>query len=57
MAVAAVLHQPDLARRHSDRLVGLVDGVVAWDRAPDLVTRADVDAIYAHDREALEVPA
>jgi phosphonate transport system ATP-binding protein len=57
MAVAAVLHQPYLARRHSDRLIGLVGGVVAWDRAPDLVSEADIDAIYAPDREALEVPA
>ena len=56
MAVAAVLHQPDLARRHSDRIVGLVHGVAAWDRAPDLVGEADIDAIYAPDREASEVP-
>jgi phosphonate transport system ATP-binding protein len=56
MAVAAVLHQPDLARRHSDRLVGLVHGAVFWDRAPDLVSQDDIDTIYVPDRYSSEVP-
>ncbi|SHN43279.1 phosphonate ABC transporter ATP-binding protein [Cryptosporangium aurantiacum] len=34
LAVLAVLHQPDLARRHADRIVGLRDGRVVLDGDP-----------------------
>jgi ABC-type phosphate/phosphonate transport system substrate-binding protein len=50
LAVAVVLHQPDLARRHADRVVGLLGGIVAWDRAVAEVTTAEVDALYAEER-------
>ena len=49
MAVAAVLHQPYLARRHSDRVVGLTGGRITLDTAPSALTDADVDALYAPD--------
>ncbi|WP_067824092.1 phosphonate ABC transporter ATP-binding protein [Actinomadura kijaniata] len=47
LAVAAVLHQPDLARRHADRVVGLAGGRVAFDAAPATLTDADLTALYA----------
>ena len=49
MAVAAVLHQPDLARRHSDRVVGLTAGRTTLDTAPSALTDAEVDTLYAPD--------
>ena len=49
MAVAAVLHQPDLARRHCDRIFGLTGGRITLDTAPSALTDADVDALYAPD--------
>ena len=52
MAVAAVLHQPDLARRHSDRVVGLTGGRITLNIPPSALTDADVDALYASDYAA-----
>jgi phosphonate transport system ATP-binding protein len=49
IAVACVLHQPDLARRHSDRVVGLTSGRVTLDTTPAALTDANVDALYAPD--------
>src|SRR5215469_17262712 len=49
MAVVAVLHQPDLARRHSDRIVGLTDGRITLDSARTPVTDVDIDGLYAPD--------
>ncbi|MGW0864930.1 phosphonate ABC transporter ATP-binding protein [Streptomyces sp. NPDC002611] len=50
LAVAAVLHQPGLARRHADRVVGLLGGRVTLDAPADQVSEADLDALYAPDR-------
>jgi phosphonate transport system ATP-binding protein len=49
MAVVCVLHQPDLARRHSDRVVGLTSGRITLDTTPSTLTDAEVDALYAPD--------
>src|SRR5215469_3672149 len=49
IAVACVLHQPDLARRHSDRVVGLTSGRVTLDTTPAALADAQVDALYAPD--------
>jgi phosphonate transport system ATP-binding protein len=49
MAVTGVLHQPDLARRHSDRVVGLTGGRISLDTAPFALTDAEVDTLYASD--------
>jgi phosphonate transport system ATP-binding protein len=49
MAVVAVLHQPDLARRHCDRIVGLTDGRITLDSARTPVTDVEIDALYAPD--------
>ncbi|MFF0480716.1 phosphonate ABC transporter ATP-binding protein [Streptomyces sp. NPDC004435] len=42
LAVLAVLHQPSLAARHADRVVGLRDGHVVLDGPP----RHDVEVLY-----------
>ena len=47
LAIAAVLHQPHLARRHADRVVGLRNGRVVFDLPPDLLEPERVDALYA----------
>jgi phosphonate transport system ATP-binding protein len=49
MAVACVLHQPDLARRHSDRVVGLTAGRITLDSVPSELTDAKVEALYEPD--------
>jgi phosphonate transport system ATP-binding protein len=52
IAVAAVLHQPDLARRHSDRIVGLTAGRVTLSTTPEALTDAEIDALYDADFRA-----
>ena len=52
IAVVAVLHQPDLARRYSDRVVGLTGGRVTLNIPPSALTDGDVDALYAPDYAA-----
>jgi phosphonate transport system ATP-binding protein len=47
LAVAAVLHQPDLARRHAHRLVGLLRGRIVFDGPPESVSNAECEALYA----------
>lgn len=46
LAVLAVLHQPDLARRHSDRIIGLKDGLIAFDARTDEVHPDRVNDLY-----------
>ncbi|GAB2836798.1 amino acid ABC transporter ATP-binding protein [Actinocorallia aurea] len=50
LAVAAVLHQPALARAHADRIVGLLDGRIDLDAASREVSDHDIDRLYAPDR-------
>lgn len=50
IAVAAVLHQPDLARRYTDRAVGLLGGRVLFTKAVDALTEDDLDTLYLPDR-------
>jgi phosphonate transport system ATP-binding protein len=49
LGVLVVLHQPELARKFADRLVGFQDGRVAFDRAPREITDAQIDALYGDD--------
>src|SRR5262249_24413145 len=49
LGVLVVLHQPELARRYADRLVGFLDGRIAFERAPQLVADEEIDALYAAD--------
>lgn len=50
LAVAAVLHQPDLARRYADRAIGLVQGRMLFDRPGAQLEEADLDLLYLPDR-------
>lgn len=51
IAVAAVLHQPALGRRHCDRVVGLVGGRVQFTLPAAELTEQQVETLYAtHDR-------
>ncbi|WP_084517980.1 phosphonate ABC transporter ATP-binding protein [Microtetraspora niveoalba] len=47
LAVAAVLHQPELARRYADRVVGLARGRLAFDTSPGHLSDRDLDDLYA----------
>ncbi|GLY70800.1 phosphonate ABC transporter ATP-binding protein [Amycolatopsis taiwanensis] len=49
-AVAVVLHQPELALRFADRVVGMLDGRVVVDRGVSDLDRSTVDQLYAPDR-------
>ncbi|HKM64245.1 MAG TPA: phosphonate ABC transporter ATP-binding protein [Acidisphaera sp.] len=46
LGVLCVLHQPVLARKYADRIVGLRDGWMQFDSAPAGVTEHDVNALY-----------
>lgn len=44
------VHDPELARRHADRIVGLRGGMVVFDRGAADVTDDDLAALYRMDR-------
>jgi phosphonate transport system ATP-binding protein len=46
LAVLCVLHQVDLAFTYADRVVGMRDGRVAFDRQRGAVAMDDVQALY-----------
>jgi len=46
LAVLAVLHQPELAYRYADRIIGIVGGEIAFDAPPTSLERARVDSLY-----------
>jgi phosphonate transport system ATP-binding protein len=50
LAVATVLHQPDLALRYADRSIGLLHGSMAFDLPSAEVTANHLDTLYAPDR-------
>ncbi|MEQ4565217.1 phosphonate ABC transporter ATP-binding protein [Paenarthrobacter sp. CAP02] len=50
LAVAAVLHQPDLALRYADRSIGLLQGSMTFDLPSTEVTAKHLDTLYAPDR-------
>ncbi|MCB8874949.1 phosphonate ABC transporter ATP-binding protein [Acidisoma silvae] len=47
LGILCVLHQPDLARRHADRILGMKDGRVLFDEKPSDVQEVAVSALYA----------
>ncbi|MBV8599769.1 MAG: hypothetical protein JO017_13190, partial [Actinobacteria bacterium] len=49
LGVLVVLHQPELARRYADRLIGFLDGRIAFDRAPHAVDDAEIEMLYGDD--------
>lgn len=50
LAVAAVLHQPDLALRYADRSIGLLHGSMTFDLPSADVTADHLATLYAPDR-------
>ena len=46
LAVMCVLHQPDLARRYADRVVGLSAGCVAFETKASSISSSDIDQLY-----------
>ena len=52
LAVLAVLHQPELALRHADRVIGMRLGRVEFDAAPSRIEPGQVDHLYEHLQEA-----
>lgn len=51
LAVACVLHQPDLARRYADRIVGIVAGEIVFDGTPADVDDAQIARLYAGETD------
>jgi phosphonate transport system ATP-binding protein len=45
-AVLCSLHQVDLALAFADRILGLRDGLLQWDRTPATLSDADLQALY-----------
>ena len=46
LAVACVLHQPDLARRYADRIIGIAAGEVVFERTPATIQDSEVAHLY-----------
>ena len=51
LGVLVVLHQPELARRYSDRIVGLLEGTVTFDRKPDDVEPNEISNLYRNETD------
>jgi phosphonate transport system ATP-binding protein len=47
-----VLHQPELARKYADRVIGFLAGTVVFDRAPAAVADDEIAALYADEDDA-----
>jgi phosphonate transport system ATP-binding protein len=56
LTLCVSLHQIELARDFFPRLIGLRSGRVVFDRAPDEVGRAEIDALYRLDGPEVEPP-
>jgi phosphonate transport system ATP-binding protein len=52
IAVLVVLHQPEMALRHADRIVGLKLGEVVFEKRASDLSAAEIDALYSHLHEA-----
>ena len=52
LGVLAVLHQPDRALRHADRVIGMKLGEVVFDKRPADVAPEEIEMLYQHLREA-----
>jgi len=46
LAVVSVLHQPELAGRYADRVLGVSEGRISFDEAPDAVEPEAVSRLY-----------
>jgi phosphonate transport system ATP-binding protein len=54
LGVLVVLHQPELARRYADRLIGFHRGHVVFDAQPGAVSEQEIDALYADEPDAAD---
>jgi phosphonate transport system ATP-binding protein len=46
LAVLCVLHQPDLARRYADRILGLNRGRLVFEGQPARIDRREIASLY-----------
>ena len=46
IGVVCVLHQPELARRYADRILGMRDGRIVFDAAPEKLNTRDIAMLY-----------
>ena len=46
LAVACVLHQPDLAKQYGDRIIGVSAGEIAFERTPETIQDDDIADLY-----------
>jgi phosphonate transport system ATP-binding protein len=46
LAVVTVLHQPELALAYADRIIGMKEGEIVFEGAPDEISAAMVDQLY-----------
>jgi phosphonate transport system ATP-binding protein len=46
IGVLCVLHQPDLARRYADRIMGLRHGKIMFSDHPDNISDPEIDSLY-----------
>ncbi len=53
LGVLCVLHQPELARRFADRILGMKDGRIRFDTKPAEVQETEVASLYVKTPEAL----
>jgi len=51
LAILVVLHQPELAARYADRVVGIVAGEVVFDSPPTALDSAQVAALYEGEEQ------
>src|SRR5262249_41161049 len=51
LGVLVVLHQPELARRYADRLVGFFEGGICFDGPPGGVADEQIAALYADEHD------
>jgi phosphonate transport system ATP-binding protein len=53
LGVLVVLHQPELARRYADRLVGFLNGGISFDRSPQAVADDEIALLYADEDDEI----
>ncbi|MBW4023918.1 MAG: ATP-binding cassette domain-containing protein [Proteobacteria bacterium] len=53
LGVLCVLHQPELARRFADRILGMKDGRIQFDTKPAEVKETEVAGLYVKTTETL----
>ncbi|WP_284943984.1 phosphonate ABC transporter ATP-binding protein [Acidisoma cladoniae] len=53
IGVLCVLHQPELARRYADRLLGMKDGAIQFEGKPAQVREQQVSALYSKPQQKL----